>query len=119
MARISNMITKFKILTLENLIGLLLAILIIFNLSLDAPLSIALNSAYGLIFSAIILIILFVTMHPVIGILFAIYIYQNINQIHGYYEKKKDEVLQQMNPPIEFQVEEQIILEKAPIKTHY
>jgi len=102
--------------TLENIIGILFAVLIIFNLKLDKPLSNALNSKLGLISSAVILIILFVTMNPVIGILFAIYLYQNIHSMPGYYEKKKDEILNQMNPPKEIQVEEEIIMQRAPIK---
>ena len=116
MARISKFIKKADCITLENVVGVLLAILIIFNLKLDAPLSKALNNIYGWTFSAVIVVILFVTMHPVIAILFAIYLYQNIKNPHTYHEKKKDNVLQQMNPPQQIQVEEIIIAERAPIK---
>ena len=107
---------KFKnnILNLENVIGLLLAILIIFDLKLEVPLSNALNTTWGLVFSILIVFILFGTLNPIIGILFIIYIYQNYKP-KTFHEKKKDDILKKLNPPRELQVEEQIILERAPI----
>jgi len=106
---------KNKFVNLENVIGLLLALLIIFDLKLSAPLSNALNTTAGIVFSVIIVLILFGTVHPIIGILVMIYLYQNYSNKQTYNEKKKDQVLKQLNPPKEFQVEEQIIMEKAPI----
>jgi phosphatidylserine synthase len=107
---------KFKnnVINLENVIGLLLAILIIFDLKLELPLSNALNTTWGLVFSILIVFILFGTLNPIIGILFIIYIYQNYKP-KTFHEKKKDDILKKLNPPRELQVEEQIILERAPI----
>ena len=116
------MTPPYKLITLENVIGLFIAILIIFDLSLEEPLINALNHPFGLFFSCIILIILLITMHPVIGILFAIYVYQNIqskSNHSGPYSKKKDQILEQLNPPTQMQVEELVILERAPIKKEY
>ena len=110
-------LVKFKknnVINLENVIGLLLAILIIFDLKLEVPLSNALNTTWGIIFSVIIVFILFGTLNPIIGILFIIYLYQNYKP-KNYHEKQKDQVLKQLNAPLEMQVEEQIILERAPI----
>jgi len=105
-----------NLLNLENIVGVLLAILIIFDLSLEVPLSNALNTTLGMVSSFIIVIILFSTLNPIIGILFIIYLYQNYKTSpNGHTQKKKDDLLQQMNPPPEMQVEEEIILEKAPI----
>ena len=63
---------KFKnnVLNLENVIGLLLAILIIFDLKLEVPLSNALNTTWGIVCSVLIVFILFGTLNPIIGILF-------------------------------------------------
>ena len=115
MARFVKM-KNSKLLNLENVVGVLLAILIIFDLSLEVPLSNALNTTIGMVSSFIIVIILFSTLNPIIGILFIIYLYQNYKSSPNHYtQKKKDDLLQQMNPPAEMQVEEEIILEKAPI----
>ena len=100
---------------LENVVGVLLAILIIFDLSLEVPLSNALNTTLGMVSSFIIVIILFSTLNPIIGILFIIYLYQNYKTSPNGHTQKKDDLLQQMNPPAEMQVEEEIILAKAPI----
>jgi predicted membrane protein len=107
---------KFKnnVLNLENVIGLLLAILIIFDLKLEVPLSNALNTTWGIVCSVLIVFILFGTLNPIIGILFIIYLYQNYKPKNNH-EKKKDDVLKKLNPPKEMQVEEQVILERAPI----
>ena len=108
-------LVKSNLLNLENVIGILLAILIIFDLSLEVPLSNALNTKAGMVSSFIIVIILFSTLNPIIGILFIIYLYQNYKMAPPVYQKKKDDLLQQMNPPPEMQVEEMIIMERAPI----
>jgi len=103
--------------TLENIIGVLLAILIIFDLKIETTICKLLNTPTGVISSVIIVIILFTMLHPVIGILFLIYIYQCMQQYpmtHG--ETTKTKILQKLNPEYEQQVEETVILEKAPIK---
>jgi len=110
-------LVKFKknnFVNLENVIGLLLAVLIIFDLKLEEPLQSALNTTPGIIFSFIIVVILFGTVNPIIGILFIIYLYQNYSK-KNYHEKKKDDILKRLNPPNVMQVEEEIILQRAPI----
>jgi hypothetical protein len=114
MARLVKKSKLSNLLNLENVVGLLLAILIIFDLTLEVPLSNALNTTVGMVSSVIIAIILFANLNPIIGILFLIYLYQNY-QRPPLEQKKKDDLLQQMNPPQEMQVEEQIIKERAPI----
>ena len=110
-------LVKFKknnFVNLENVIGLLLAVLIIFDLKLEEPLHRALNTTWGIIFSLIIVLILFGTVNPIIGILFVIYLYQNYST-NKHHEKKKDDILKKLNPPQVMQVEEEIILQRAPI----
>ena len=102
--------------TLENIIGILLAILILFDLKIEASICKVLNTPLGMVSSGIIVIILFVMLHPVIGILFLIYLYQCMQNNTLYNEVSKNKILKKLNPVYEQQVEEQVILEKAPIK---
>ena len=104
------------IMTLENVIGLLLAILILFDLKIEQPISKLLNTPVGLTMSLLIVIIMFYMMNPVVGILFLIYLYKSIKYDTVYSTVNKDKILKKMNPPPTFEVEEQIILERAPIK---
>jgi hypothetical protein len=102
--------------TLENIIGLLLAILILFDLKIEEPISKLLNTTVGLTMSLLIVIIMFYMMNPVVGILFLIYLYKSIKYDTVYSTVNKDKILKKMNPPQIVEVEEQIILERAPIK---
>jgi hypothetical protein len=104
------------IMTLENIIGLLLAILILFDLKIEQPISKLLNTPVGLTMSLLIVVIMFYMLNPVVGILFAIYLYKTINYESVYSTVNKDKILKKMNPQKTFEVEEQIILERAPIK---
>jgi hypothetical protein len=52
-------------------------------------------------------------MNPIIGLLFLIYLFINIRQVNNYSRNKK---LQELNQPLPMQVEEEVILLKAPIK---
>ena len=102
--------------TLENIIGLLLAILILFELKIEDPISKLLNTQIGLTMSLLIVIIMFYMMNPVVGILFLIYLYKSIKYDTVYSSVNKDKIMKKMNPTKTFEVEEQIILERAPIK---
>jgi hypothetical protein len=102
--------------TLENIIGLLLAILILFDLKIEQPISKLLNTPVGLTMSLLIVVIMFYMMNPVVGILFLIYLYKSINYDTVYSTVNKDKILTKMNPPKIVEVEEEIILERAPIK---
>ena len=105
-----------KYMSLENVIGVLLAILIIFDLKIENSICKLLHTPMGMISSGIILVILFVMLHPVIAILFLIYIYQCMQTNTLYNEVSKGKILKKLNPVYEQQVEEQVILDKAPIK---
>ena len=104
------------IMTLENIIGLLLAILILFDLKIEQPIVKLLNTPVGLTMSLLIVVIMFYMLNPVVGILFLIYLYRSINYESVYNTVNKDKILKKMNPQKTFEVEEQIILERAPIK---
>jgi predicted membrane protein len=105
-----------KLLTLENVIGLLLAILIIFDLKVEAPICKLINTTMGKLFSLVVIILLLVFVHPIVAILFFIYLYQCLMNNSNHSENTKLNILQNLNPPKVVQVEEEVILNKAPIK---
>lgn len=105
--------TKYQLFSIENIVGVLLAILILFNLKIERPIINLMNTPIGLIFSLIFAIILFICLNPIIGILFLIYIFINIKEAR---KTTRSNVLQDLNPPQQMQVEEEVILIKAPIK---
>jgi predicted membrane protein len=104
---------KSKLFSIDNIIGVLLAILIIFDLKIERPIINLINTPIGIIFSLIFVIILFIYLNPIIGILFLIYIFINIKETK---KTSKNNILQNLNPPQEMQVEEEVILNNAPIK---
>jgi len=115
--KISKLPRTNNFISFENIVGVLLAILIIFDLKLEEPICNLINTNAGKIVSFIIVILLFLYIHPIIGILFLIYLYQCINTTnYTYSEQNKYQVLQQLNPPKTFNVEEEVILNVAPIK---
>ena len=107
--------STFKLFSIENLIGVLLAILILFNLKIEKTIVNVINTPIGIIFSLIFVVILFICLNPIIGILFLIYLFMTIRQADNY-GNIKNKILKQLNPPRETQVEEEIILMNAPIK---
>lgn len=105
-----------KLLTLENVIGVLLAILIIFDLKVEEPICKLINTNGGKVMSVIVAVLLFAMVHPIVGILFVIYVYQCVNSVISHNEVNKASMLEKLNPPQVLQVEEEVILNKAPIK---
>lgn len=103
---------KESIFTLENAIGLLLAILIIFDLKVEENISKLLNTPLGIIFSLLVVILLFIFMNPIVGILFLIYLYDTIKDVPTLI---KDTKMKAMNPIPQTQLEESIIRDKVPI----
>ena len=104
---------KQQLFSIQNIVGILLAILIIFDLKIEKPIIQIMNTPIGIIFSLIFVIILFICMNPIVGMLFLIYLFINIRQVNNYGRNKK---LQDLNQPLPMQVEEEVILIKAPIK---
>ena len=69
-------------LTMENLIGLLLAILILFVVKMNMKMTQFVNSPLGIVLCIIITISLFVFLHPILGFLFLIYLYENVKHLN-------------------------------------
>lgn len=107
--------STFKLFSIQNIIGVLLAVLILFDLKIEKPIINVMNTPIGIIFSLVFVVILFICLNPVIGILFLIYLFMNIRHADNY-SYNKNKILRSLNPPLEKQVEEEVILMKAPIK---
>jgi hypothetical protein len=104
---------KYHLFSIDNIIGVLLAVLILFDLKIEKPIINMINTPIGMIFTFIFIIILFVCLNPIIGILFLIYLFIMFKDIMN---PTKSSILNQMNPPQIMQVEEEVILSNAPIK---
>ena len=100
--------------TLENGIGLLLAILIIFDLKVERNISNLLNTPLGIISSLLMVILLFIFMNPIVGLLFLIYLYDTI-QTSNLSSILKDVKMKAINPIPQTQLEESVINDKEPI----
>lgn len=104
---------KYNLFSIDNIIGVLLAVLIIFDLQIEKPIINTIKTPIGMIFTVIFAIILFVCLNPIIGILFLIYLFMNFKDSVN---PTKNTILSQLNPPKEIEVEEEIIFMNAPIK---
>jgi predicted membrane protein len=100
---------KSSLVTIDNLLGLILAILIIFQIRPKPEDSNLLNSPVGIIISLVLVVILFITLNPVVGLLALIYLYEIIRHSPNYVKNTKDENIQKMNSPKEVQLEELLI----------
>ena len=78
MVKRSSMKKINKLMTFENMLGLLLAVLIVFDLKVEQKIANMVNSPLGMVLSLVLLICLFVIMSPVIGFLFLVYLYETV-----------------------------------------
>lgn len=78
MVKRSSMKKINKLMTLENMLGLLLAVLIVFDLKVEQKIANMINSPLGMVLSLVLLVCLFVVMSPVVGLLFLIYLYETV-----------------------------------------
>lgn len=76
-----------KMLSFDNVIGLILAVLIIFDLKVEKDLKNVLNSPAGMILSLALLVVIFIFMNPIVGLLFLIYLYECVKD-EGLYPSK-------------------------------
>ena len=88
-----------KMLTYENSLGLLIALLILFDFRFEKNIIDLINTPLGITSSLLVTIILLITMNPVIGILFLIYLYENIKLSDKPLIKDKKTInMEKMNP---------------------
>lgn len=112
-----NLFDNEPVLTLENGIGLLLAILIIFDLKVEQPIANLLNTPLGIVVSLLVFILFLIYMNPIVAILFIIYLYETIKLSSNMIvtTKKRNNDLVKMNQPMDTLLEEKVIQERAPI----
>lgn len=113
-----------KLLTVENLIGLVLAVLILFDVKMNMAMTQFVNSPLGIVLCIIVTIVLFVFLHPILGFLFLIYLYENVKYLNKMFAnitrqsqtKKATTAMKEMNKnSYNIQVEEEVITNMAPI----
>ena len=102
---------KSSLVTIDNLLGLILAILIIFQIRPKPEDSDLLNSSVGVVVSLVLVVILFVTLHPIVGLLALIYLYEIMRHSPSYLKPTKQETMEKLNSPKELQLEEILIRE--------
>jgi predicted membrane protein len=99
---------KIKTITLlENTMGLILAIFIVFQLLPNIEVCRKMNQPVYILLYLVFTVILFVTLNPIVGFLFLVYGYQLISR--GKQESKRNETLKQLNPKKEADLEEIVI----------
>ena len=123
--KLNKMMKKSKLLSLENMLGLLLAILIVFDLKIERNIANVINSPIGIVLSLVLVVLLFIFMNPIIGLLFLIYVYETVKYSNSFLqtytqpvEKVKQNIMNKLNLSNELskdEVEVKVIDKMAPI----
>ena len=112
-------------LTLDNLVGLVLAMLILFQYNVENEIKDILKTPGGMILSLVLLVVIFIFMNPIVGILYLIYLYECVKDtplqpaIYKSTNKMKQTIMKALNnngfmKEID-KVEHDIIRKMAPI----
>ena len=123
--KLNKMMKKNNLLSLENIVGLLLAILIVFDLKVERNIANVINSPVGIVLSLVLVIILFIFMNPIVGLLFLIYVYETVKYSSSFLqtytqpvEKVRKNIMNKLNLANEAskdEVEVKVIEKMAPI----
>lgn len=123
--KLNKMIKKNNLLSLENIVGLLLAILIVFDLKVERNIANVINSPVGIVLSLVLVIVLFIFMNPIVGLLFLIYVYETVKYSSSFLqtytqpvENVKKNIMNKLNLANEAskdEVEVKVIEKMAPI----
>lgn len=93
----------------ENILGIILAVFIIFKIFPNTSVSRQMNNPVYVILFLVFLVILFLTLNPIIGLLFLIYGYQVLMNGRSDPTYKRNEEIRKMNPEKEMDLEEIVI----------
>jgi hypothetical protein len=112
-----------RILTLNNLLGLLIASLIVFDVKMSLNMTQFVNSPLGIVIAIIVIIVMFVFMHPILGLLVIVYLYENVKHVNKMFSKMRPShqakdlsVMKKMNKSsYNAMVEEEVVNKMAPI----
>lgn len=124
MKKVSKM-SKASMFSFENILGLVLAILIVFDLKLERHIANVINTPVGIVLSLVLLVVMFVFLNPIVGLLFLIYVYETVKYSSSFlYEytqpvenarKSLMNKLNLSNVPLKDDVEVRVIEKMAPI----
>ena len=104
-----------ELLTLETLIALILAVLIIYDFKIEHYIKNCINTPFGMVITMLFIIMVFITMHPIIGILFVIYLFDTLRKGIFTGELRKNKLFKKLNHTTETYLEESVIDNMAPI----
>lgn len=93
----------------ENILGVILAAFIVFQVLPTSDVCKQLNKPVYILLGLVFVVLLFMTLNPIIGILFLIYFYQLILKGKEEYSYKKNKTLKSLNPEKEVELEEIVI----------
>lgn len=91
---------KKSVISFENILGLVFALLILFEFKFESGIRNMMNSHAGMILSFVVLILLFIYMNPIVGLLFLIVIYENVKtnaMFNHSTEANKQNILNKLN----------------------
>jgi len=97
----------------ENILGLILAVFIIFKILPNTSVSRELNNPVYVILFLVFLVVLFLTLNPIVGILFLIYGYQLLMNGRSDPTYKRNEEIRKMNPTQKALELEEAIIESS------
>ena len=92
----------------ENILGVILAVFIIFKVFPSVQVCKQLNEPIFIVLALAFIVLLFLTLNPIVGILFLIYFYQLI-MCGKTQTQKRTHQMKSMNPEQEIQLEEIVI----------
>lgn len=75
---LTNKMKLKSLISFENLLGLVLAVLIVFDFKPEKDIQNVINSPPGMIISLVLLVVIFIFMNPIIGLLFLIFLYETV-----------------------------------------
>ena len=93
----------------ENILGVILAAFIIFQILPSADVCKQLNEPVYILLGLVFIVLLFLTLNPIVGVLFLIYGYQILMKARQDYTYKKEHKLKSLNPEKDTELEEIVI----------
>lgn len=104
----------------ENLLGFLLAVLIVFEFKIEENVREFMNSIVGMVSCIVVLIYMFMCFNPLVAILFLVYFYENIrfDSIHSniYDDQTKPSILSSLQSSVKDLINKKDIVEIETIK---
>lgn len=104
--------------TLETFIAICLGVLIVYDLKIDKSAKKLINTPLGMVVTLLFTLVVFIVLHPVIGILLVIYLWESLKDISfsDNDDKKRTKIIKKLNEQEDDKLEEDIIDKMAPIK---